>query len=148
MQASLRCETCHSVAAWKERGRFDHSRTSFALLGRHAALDCLACHKPAMENGLRAIAFRGAAKACAGCHVEVHGGQFRAAEDERGCARCHTVVSWRPTGFDHSRHSTFPLDGAHEQVPCRMCQTERRAIDGRQMVLYKGTPRECKQCHL
>lgn len=148
LAAALRCETCHSVAAWKERGRFDHSRTSFALLGRHAAVDCLACHKPVVEKAARTIAFRGAAKECAGCHADVHGGQFQAGGDEQGCARCHTVLSWRPTEFDHSRHSTFKLDGAHERVPCQMCHSERREIDGRAAVVYKGTPRECKQCHL
>ncbi len=146
--ATLRCETCHSVAAWKERGRFDHSRTAFALAGRHAAVDCLACHKPAMENGTREIVFHGAAKNCAGCHADVHGGQFQASGNEKGCTRCHTVVSWRPTEFDHSRHSTFRLDGAHERVPCRMCHNQRRQIEGREAVVYKGTPRECRQCHL
>jgi hypothetical protein len=142
-----RCETCHSVASWKERGRFDHHQTAFALLGRHAAVDCLACHKTAVENGSRTIPFRGAAKDCAGCHADVHAGQFEAAGDETGCARCHTVLSWRPTEFDHSRHSTFNLDGAHERVPCRLCHNQTRESGGHMAVVYKGTPRECQQCH-
>jgi len=148
MAQALRCETCHSVLAWKELSAFDHSQTSFALLGRHGAVECLACHKPAVAKDVRTIAFRGAAKDCAGCHADVHAGQFEAAGDEKGCARCHTVWSWRPTEFDHSRHSTFHLDGAHEKVPCQMCHNQRREIEGRSTVVYKGTPRECKQCHL
>jgi hypothetical protein len=147
MAASARCDTCHSVASWKERGRFDHTQTAFALLGRHAAVDCLACHKTVVENGSRTIPFRGAAKDCAGCHADVHAGQFEAAGDEKGCARCHTVLSWRPTEFDHSRHSTFNLDGAHERVPCRLCHNQVRESEGRAVIVYKGTPRECKQCH-
>lgn len=143
---ALECESCHSVASWKERGRFDHNRTAFALLGRHAAVDCLACHKAAMVNAARAIPFHGAAQDCAGCHQDVHAGQFQAA-DAKGCAVCHTVISWRPTEFDHSRHSTFKLDGAHERVPCRMCHNQRRETGGRSVVVYKGTPRECRACH-
>jgi len=147
LSAALRCETCHSAVSWKERGRFDHNRTAYPLLGRHAAVDCLACHKPVVENAVRNIAFRAAAKDCANCHTDVHGGQFQAGGDETGCGRCHTVLSWRPTEFDHSRHSTFKLDGAHERVPCGMCHNQRREVDGRSAVVYKGTPRECKQCH-
>ncbi len=147
LSAATRCETCHSVASWKELGRFDHSQTAYPLLGSHAAVDCLACHKPAVENGVRHIAFRGAARDCAGCHADVHGGQFQAGDGEKECAECHTVLSWRPTKFDHSRHSTFKLDGAHERVPCQMCHDQRRIVAGRSAVLYKGTPRECKQCH-
>ncbi len=30
---ATRCEACHSVASWKERGRFDHNQTAFTLLG-------------------------------------------------------------------------------------------------------------------
>jgi hypothetical protein len=147
MEAKLRCEECHSVVSWKERGQFDHSHTAFALLGRHAAVDCLACHKPVTDKGVRTIAFHSAAKDCFGCHADVHAGQFQAASGEQDCARCHTVLSWRPTEFDHSRHSTFHLDGAHERVPCQMCHNQRREIGGRSVVVYKGTPRECQQCH-
>jgi hypothetical protein len=144
----LLCDSCHSATSWKERGRFDHNRTAFALSGRHAAVDCLACHKPTAEKTERTIVFRGAAKDCAGCHADVHAGQFVAGEGENECARCHTTLTWRPTEFDHSRHSTFRLDGAHDRVPCQMCHSRRQAGDGRMTVVYKGTPRECKQCHL
>jgi len=148
MASANRCDGCHSVATWKGSIRFDHSQAAFALVGRHAAVDCLACHKPVVERALlRSIPFRGAAKDCVGCHTDVHGGQFQASGDERGCARCHTVLSWRPTEFDHSRHSTFKLDGAHERVPCGLCHNGRREAGGRFAVVYKGTPRECKQCH-
>ncbi len=143
-----RCDNCHSVISWKERGRFDHTQTAFTLTGRHAAVDCLACHKPTVEKAARTIAFRGAAKDCAGCHADTHAGQFRAADNDNGCARCHTVLTWRPTEFDHSRHSTFKLDGAHERVPCQMCHDRRQTSEGHSAVVYKGTHRECKQCHL
>jgi hypothetical protein len=146
--ASLRCEDCHSVVSWKDRGKFDHSQTKFALMGRHAAVDCLACHKPVAENAVRTIAFHAAPTDCAGCHEDVHAGQFQAEGNEGVCGRCHTTLSWRPTEFDHSRHSSFKLDGAHERVPCQACHNQRREINGRTVVLYKGTPRECKQCHL
>ena len=148
LESAARCETCHSVVNWAAENRFDHSKTALPLLGRHAALNCLACHKPVIEKAVRTIPFHGAAKDCAGCHVDVHGGQFKASTDgEQGCARCHTVVSWRSTEFDHSRNSTFKLDGAHERVPCQLCHDEKREVAGRMAVLYKGTPRECTKCH-
>ena len=147
VKLAAHCDTCHSLISWKERGRFDHSNTEFALLGRHGAVDCLACHKPEPQSSPRRIAFHGAAKECAACHADVHGGQFQASAGGQGCERCHTVVSWRPTGFDHSRHSTFKLDGAHERVPCGLCHNQRRDVDGRAAIVYRSTPRECKQCH-
>jgi len=147
------CETCHLVVSWKERGRFDHSKTALPLLGRHGAVDCLACHKPVAEKSVSRVSFHGAPKDCAGCHTDVHGGQFRTSAnetsaDEKGCDRCHTVLSWKPTEFDHSLHSTFKLDGAHDRVPCQLCHNERRMVGVRSAVVYKGTPRECKQCHI
>jgi len=147
MAAAIHCENCHSVLTWKERRRFDHNQTDFPLLGRHAAVDCLACHKPVLEKGVRTVAFKGATKDCAGCHADIHAGQFQASGNESVCARCHTVISWKATEFDHSRHSTFRLDGAHQKVPCQMCHNQHRIVDGRPVVVYKGTPRECKQCH-
>ncbi len=151
VKGATHCDSCHSVISWKERGRFDHSQTEFALLGRHGAVDCLACHKPETQAAVRKIAFHGAAKACAGCHADVHGGQFQASsgapEGREGCERCHTVVSWRPTEFDHGKHSTFKLDGAHDRVPCGLCHNQRRDVDGRAAIVYKPTPRECKACH-
>src|SRR3990172_3508458 len=41
------CETCHSTSGWKGvriSGSFDHSKTDFPLVGKHAAVGCVDCH--------------------------------------------------------------------------------------------------------
>ena len=93
------------------------------------------------------VSFPGTAKECGACHEDVHDGQFHTAGQGAGCEICHTAANWKPTSFDHSRHSTFALDGAHEKVPCRMCHDQRRLAAGRMVIVYKGTPRGCNQCH-
>lgn len=142
------CESCHKTQAWTQIAFFDHSQARFALTGRHAAVQCLACHKPEDRAGLRFIPLAGVASRCETCHTDIHDGQFRTKDNEVACAACHTTGDWRPTEFDHNRHSTFKLDGAHQDVPCRLCHDKRREVAGRLVIEYKGTPRECDACHL
>lgn len=147
LSVGLTCEGCHTSASWKQVTVFDHSRTTFALLGRHRTVSCLDCHKPDVGGSVRTVSFPGTPQECGGCHADVHDGQFHAAGQATGCQNCHTTANWKPTAFDHSRHSTFKLDGAHEKVPCGMCHDQRRVVAGRTVIVYKGTPRECSRCH-
>jgi hypothetical protein len=64
------CADCHSALSWKN-ARFDHDQPSvgFALTGRHRAAACAGCH--AARGG-----FRSAPRACDGCHLDPHRGQF------------------------------------------------------------------------
>lgn len=80
------CEACHNPNAWAA-WRFDHdAQTGFALHGGHARLDCLACHRSAVDGRptLR--------KDCIACHGldDRHNGAFGT-----DCARCHTDETWR-----------------------------------------------------
>ena len=135
------CETCHAVDAWAQV-RFDHSRTSFPLLGSHAALPCQRCHPG--DGG--ALAFSGRPTACTGCHQDPHGGRF-ARNGRTDCARCHEATQWvRVVNFDHDRETSFKLEGAHRAVPCTGCHRVTTA-DGRVAMRYSGIGRACTDCH-
>jgi hypothetical protein len=122
------CEKCHGTAAWKP-ATFDHVRDGrYELLGRHAKLDCHACH-----TGVVARQKLGAE--CYGCHRsdDAHGGRLG-----QGCERCHGVEQWRANvEFDHDLVN-FPLVGLHVAVPCYECHATPS---------YKGVAQDCHRCH-
>jgi hypothetical protein len=93
------------------------------------------------------VDFRSAPKQCFGCHSDPHGGQFAARKDATDCSGCHNSGRWKPSVFDHDKHTPFSLEGAHRNVPCGDCHKLAREVDGKKVVLYKPTPRECKACH-
>ena len=62
------------------------------------------------------------------------------------CAGCHEPVRWKPSNFDHNR-SAYPLDGAHRSVKCELCHKSYVRLGGRQVLVYRNTPKECAQCH-
>lgn len=124
LKGNWSCDQCHTARNWRETAPFDHGRTAFPLLGRHRGAPCVGCHKPATANARRTIVFHTAGKECAACHADVHAGQFRGSgQPQPDCGRCHGPTNWRADSFDHQKHSTFSLSGAHERVPCRMCHT-------------------------
>jgi hypothetical protein len=110
-QLGRSCGSCHNEAGWKVE-RFDHSRTRFPLSGRHARIECQACHK--------SLQYRDAPRDCYGCHR---------ADDKhrlalgRKCETCHNARDWRAWDFDH-RRTRFLLDGAHAKTPCGACHRE------------------------
>ena len=156
------CESCHSVRSWREVKPFDHDITKWPLTGLHRALGCLDCHRPAAteasareipvkaatERSAREIPFKAAPEKCVGCHEDIHNGQFQRIGEPVECGTCHdTGAHWSAGKFDHDSGTSFSLAGAHEQVPCQRCHTERKEINGRTVVTYHGTPRECSACH-
>ena len=146
--STLGCESCHTVATWKELNGFDHSTTSFQLLGAHRAVACSGCHFSAnLGTTLREANFKAAPHECKACHEDAHGGQFSKGKGISDCAKCHNNLKWRPSLFDHEKDATFSLRGAHQQVPCAQCHKLLRNIEGTQILFYKPTPRECAACH-
>jgi hypothetical protein len=140
------CESCHGLISWQQLKPFDHAVTDFALTGGHASVTCMACHMSRnREQQTRGVPFKTSDK-CEGCHEDIHGGQFQRLGIV-DCAGCHTTSRWPVTGFDHETRTTFSLQGAHQDVPCRLCHNDRREINGRTVVVYKDAPRECNQCH-
>jgi len=126
-QLGADCAACHGTASWAG-GRFDHSKTHFALRDGHADVACDACHL-----GNR---FRGMPQQCVSCHApdDVHRGS-------RGpdCASCHVTAGWKTSRFDHARETGFALGGAHAQVDCKGCHTTPNLKD--------PLPKDCAGCH-
>ncbi|MFZ2651517.1 MAG: cytochrome c3 family protein [Burkholderiaceae bacterium] len=121
------CAACHTERDWKGRGRFDHARSSFPLLGKHADTRCGACHKSAM--------FKEAPKQCFACHEK---DDKHKATLGRDCAACHTERDWKERGkFDHDR-TGFALLGKHADARCDACHKS---------ALFKEAPKECIACH-
>ncbi len=139
------CEACHSTRTWRDVQGFDHSKTSFPLVGAHRAVACEACHKP--QPGLRQTQFKGAPHACEACHADPHGGQFPVQEGKTPCASCHNEQRWVPSTFDHEMRTQFPLKGGHMGVDCDKCHRLTRTISDKVILFYKPTPTKCEACH-
>jgi hypothetical protein len=145
--AGTACEVCHNSRTWRQVASFDHSKTRFALTGAHRGAACEECHRStALSLGARKVVFQGAPLACIGCHEDVHAGQFAAMADGQGCESCHDNLKWKPGKFDHQRTS-FSLAGAHHRVPCKDCHNTRKEVNGRMVVFYTPTPKDCVSCH-
>jgi Cytochrome c7 and related cytochrome c len=141
------CEVCHSAESWQELSHFDHSKTSFPLLGAHLTTPCRACHKPSSPQIAPALAdFKVAPKQCEACHEDIHGAQF-AKSGVTACADCHDSAKWKPSLFDHDTRTSFPLQGAHRKTPCAGCHKLMRVVTGKTVLFYKPTPKECVACH-
>jgi len=141
------CEACHSTKSWKELSRFDHSKTTFPLVGAHKATACIDCHKPPnMETKLIAADFTAAPAKCEECHEEVHGRQF-AKEGITACVDCHNSAKWKPALFDHDKRTSFALQGLHKNVKCEGCHKEIRMVEDKKVLFYKPTPKQCEGCH-
>ncbi|MBN1666134.1 MAG: hypothetical protein JW862_03575, partial [Anaerolineales bacterium] len=107
------CLDCHDGTG--RLANFDHARV-FVLDGRHAELDCQACHGEGV--------YRGTPTACVGCHAEpeIHAGWFGLE-----CQNCHSTNAWRPASLVFH---TFPLDhGGEGEVACEVCHLEHRYVD-------------------
>jgi len=101
--AGMDCSACHSPAGWAMSasagaGRgFDHTRTGFPLLGRHARTSCTQCHRADVH--IR--------RECAACHQDAHMGQLG-----RDCQRCHDSFRWSNVrGLEMHRSTRLPLTG-------------------------------------
>jgi len=128
------CVRCHlehngenfTLIHWDPSLRqFDHRQTGYALVEKHAAVECASCHTPArMVAARRALiqkrnvstSFMALSQDCVSCHTDVHKGQLGA-----DCLRCHNLTDWKQARqFDHSK-TKYPLTGMHAQVVCDKC---------------------------
>ena len=146
-KAAKGCESCHNVRSWKDTAAFDHSTTKFMLLGAHRSVGCLECHRPVTTQGPKSLPFKDAPTQCSGCHEDVHGGQFARDGVPADCASCHTLVSWKPTIFDHEKQANFSLKGAHERVPCGDCHVQKAMLAGHAVIVYNNALKRCTDCH-
>jgi hypothetical protein len=150
-----KCERCHNAVSWKmlERPQFDHDKdTRYPIEKKHENVICVRCHarggsKPPSAKaphtpnaeGLMKLTFRYPAWSfdCMPCHENVHGTSLFGT---KACKLCHSAkVDWTRIGFDHNRHTKFPLEGAHEKkATCTSCHKK----DDR-----KPPERACVACH-
>lgn len=136
------CLECHSQDSWPVRA-FDHSRTRFALAGKHAEVACAQCH---LSTTAPRVPLAGVQTQCAGCHEDPHRGQFELdSQKPAACERCHTPQDWKETSFSHAA-SRFPLDGKHQNVACVACHPSEEDGKGR-FTRYKPLGIRCEDCH-
>jgi len=124
------CAACHVETGWRDKGRFDHDRTVFPLLGRHADVKCAACHTSST--------YKETPKDCVGCHQK---DDRHAATLGTRCEACHVERDWKNLQrFDHDK-TRFRLRNAHaaKSVPCRSCHVD--------LTRYRDTPVDCVACH-
>jgi len=125
------CASCHTERSWKEPAKFDHDKSSFPLLGKHAKVECKECHKSTM--------FKEAAKECIGCHKKDDKHKNTLGEK---CAECHAERDWKATAgrFNHDK-TRFSLRNAHaaQAVKCTSCHKD--------LLSFRNTPLDCYSCH-
>ena len=141
---AARCESCHNTTNWKRIAQlqgFDHAKTKFPLLGKHASVACSDCHT--RGDFKTAVPFQ----KCMDCHQDAHKGQFRVRPDGGECAACHTVEGFKPSLFTVKDHAgtKYPLEGRHLQVACDKCHTPKGPQG--EDTLFKITQTQCKDCH-
>ncbi|HEU5262770.1 MAG TPA: cytochrome c3 family protein [Gemmatimonadales bacterium] len=159
------CAACHRVDGWKPSTYTvaQHASLRLSLEGRHAEIECRACHGP-FRRGLPAlpgpevlgragVALKLKEIECASCHVDPHDGRFPR------CLDCHGVRRFRPSTVDvaiHKRYD-FRLEGAHAAVPCVDCHREMKhpatasslvlARWSSAPLLFAVPKRGCEGCH-
>ena len=124
------CEKCHTENNWKE-WKFDHSKTKFALTGKHIDVKCSKCHLEAPAN------YKDAEKTCYGCHKkdDKHKGLYG-----KKCETCHIDKNWKKIEFDHDKETKYKLKGKHIETKCADCHKEP-------LYQNKKTPDTCFACH-
>ena len=120
------CAGCHTEHAGRdfplirfEEGspeQFNHGRTGWPLLGRHAERKCEDCHKAEFRKSEVLIlserknpegGFLGLETICVSCHNDIHKGALGLQ-----CGECHAPASWKDVpNFDHGR-TGYPLPAA------------------------------------
>jgi hypothetical protein len=124
------CAACHVESGWKDKGRFDHDKTQFPLLGKHVTTKCTDCHK--------STNYKEAPKDCYSCHKK---DDKHEATLGTKCETCHNEREWKNvTRFDHDK-TRFKLRNAHamKKVECKSCHIDLKH--------YRDTPMECYACH-
>ena len=75
------CETCHTTEDFKKKLLFDHNDkrfTTYALLGKHADVDCEKCHFwVTVAPNVKVAKYKPLPITCEACHVDPHKGAFK-----------------------------------------------------------------------
>ena len=158
------CESCHTVADWSPASKFDHSRSSYPLTGKHSYVAYAKCHVTPAASGTPAkpvvAQFKPLPHAdCADCHRDPHAGRLRGA-----CSSCHVTTSFSTIegrSFSHDQ-TRYPLRGQHASVKCASCHAGYPArVDRppfatcaachtdphRGQATHAGAKVDCASCH-
>ncbi len=152
------CSDCHGTKTWKEIHDFNHDKqTRFKLVGKHAHLVCLDCHR---EKDSKIQKYRWndfEVRLCETCHASPHLQEFSSVLRTTPCQRCHSSESWRVdaqsvTGFKHNLDTQFKLTGKHEFLQCRKCHVPSDLkIVSEKKSIFKFSAKDkafCSACHL
>lgn len=131
-QLGRECDSCHDAADWKKTVRFDHDKSRFPLLGRHAKVECKECHATP--------AYKDAKRECVACHAKDDKHKRTLGVE---CAECHNARDWKIWDFDHNRKTKYALDGAHAKAACTSCHRSP-APPGKPIP---ALPTACVACH-
>lgn len=129
------CTSCHDQQTWHPTAAIDlHRRTRFPLVGAHAYVSCVRCHRGA-RNGI----FTGLDTACVGCHLakydQTTAPKHSLPDFPTTCERCHSTYRWPDASFSHP---WFPINsGKHKGLNCSACHAS----------LATPTQFECINCH-
>lgn len=142
------CAECHTASAWSDTSALArHRRSRMPLTGRHAVIECAACHRRQDARG-----FASTPTDCYACHAadyrrDIHPDHDGDGDDPgqaalpRQCGRCHTTVAWSPAVI---------VPGAVARVLGGPGQGRRAPVghDAR-FVLSRGPHRgaDCADCH-
>ena len=122
-----KCDDCHSEMGWTESVRFNHDFSIFPLTASHRLLVCESCHSSSN--------FSQESQKCFSCHQE---------EDPHNqalgieCDSCHNASTWRHWQFEHELQTKFPLNGAHQNLQCGLCHTNKTKSQ---------VNKDCYSCH-
>ena len=129
-----RCAECHTAVAWSDTRTLEqHRRTRMPLTGKHAVIECVACH------------YRGGGRTwsdvppdCYGCHAQAYRDALPdhdgAMPDSRDCVQCHFTAAWKPAFMPSMLrvardHTAFPLRASHRAAECSACHVDARRRD-------------------
>jgi hypothetical protein len=170
------CADCHRVTGWRP-STFDrpaHAKLKLALDGRHADIECRACHGndrkglrplPPTPLGKANFLFKVPELDCLACHADPHKGRFAAGgarAKDKGCLACHDLRAFRPATADVAAHEKFGfvLEGAHRATACLACHEEIKASNAAPKrsslvaagatfaeLRFESSRKECVDCH-
>ncbi len=148
------CRTCHKDHLGADadirpldQDSFNHQLARYPLQGKHAQIDCEACHAVLSANtstGFR-IKYREIAfQTCDVCHPNIH-----ETNDYSDCLRCHDQEGWNGKNlrFVHNRDSSYLLTGKHIDASCDDCHPRTCDPNENPAIVYIETPLECIGCH-
>lgn len=137
------CAECHRATAWSDTSTLEqHRRTRMPLTGRHAMIDCTACHKRSGERASSDVPAD-----CYACHRTeyhaitvhpIHDGSDGTTAFSRDCGQCHRTSGWTPAIANPNALATtvariaehdarFVLTtGSHRAARCAACHPDPR----------------------